>query len=228
MVEWAAWGVWVLGPGGAVGAGAAEADFHAHGFGHGGFGEEAGIGAGGVVGVGDLDMVGLVAGHHLVSGDAVGDGVHDRPLGGGGLPAAFRFFAGEFDDFGASEVHVELVIFDEDTGPDDFAGAGDAAEGAAAEREVHGGLAEAFGAFPSVDEVGGWGGATNEEDPDVVTGAAGAVVIAPTEVVQRIFDGLAEGVVDALGHEAVEAGAFVYFVEVGEGLVGVESAFAVA
>ena len=35
---------------------------------------------------------------------------------------------------------------------------------------------------------------------------------------QRVFDRLVEGAVDAIGHEAVEAGAFIDFVEVNDGL----------
>src|SRR4051812_49816402 len=104
-------------------------------------------------------MVGLVAGHHLVAADTVGDGVHDGPLGRGRVPAALGFLGGQFDDAGAAEVHAELAVVDEDAGPDDLARFADALERAAAEAEVHGGLALAAGAGPPVDEMGGWGAA---------------------------------------------------------------------
>jgi hypothetical protein len=65
-----------------------------------GFGEQGAVGFVGTVGVGDLDVVGLVAGHHLIAGDAVGDGVHDRPLRRGGVAsgAAVSSF-GQLDDW---------------------------------------------------------------------------------------------------------------------------------
>jgi predicted nucleotidyltransferase len=39
------------------------------------------------VGVGDLDVVAFVTGHHLVASHAVDNGVRDGPLASGGLPA---------------------------------------------------------------------------------------------------------------------------------------------
>src|SRR5438270_7976114 len=48
--------------------GAADGDVHAEGVGHGGLGEQGLVGFVGAVGVGDLDVVGLMAGHHLVAG----------------------------------------------------------------------------------------------------------------------------------------------------------------
>lgn len=55
------------GPGFAGFVGTAEGDLDAHGFGHGGFGEHGLVGAAGVFGVGAVDVVGLMACHHLVA-----------------------------------------------------------------------------------------------------------------------------------------------------------------
>ena len=63
--------------------------------GHGGLGQQGCVGLLGALGVGHLDVVGLVPGHELVAGDAVGHGVHDRPLRGGRLPAALGLLRGQ-------------------------------------------------------------------------------------------------------------------------------------
>src|SRR5947209_325723 len=132
-------------------------------------------------------MVGFMASHHLIARDAVRDGVHDRPLRGCRAPAALGFFKGEMDRFAAADVHVELIVLDEDAAPDDFAGFADAFEGAAAEAEVHGRLAFAGGAGPAALEMAGGSGAADFEDPDVFSGRAAAVDVAPAEVVERCF-----------------------------------------
>jgi hypothetical protein len=59
--------------------------------------------------------------------------------------------------------------------------------------------------------------AADLEHPHVFLRRARLVPIAPTQIVQRVLDGLLERFVDALGHQAVEAGALVHFVEVGQG-----------
>lgn len=107
---------------------AAEVDFEAE------FGEGGGLDAGGAVGlflirgVDDLNVIGLVAGHHLVAVHAIEDGVHDRPLNGGFVPASFGFLLRERDDFRGPDVNVELAPLDEDAAPDDVAGFADATE----------------------------------------------------------------------------------------------------
>lgn len=92
--------------------------------GAGGFGLEALVGALGVGGVGDLDVVGLVFGHELVAGDAVGHGVHDGPFLGGGFEAAAGFCFRKFEGGATTNVDVEFFILDINSGPDDFAGFG--------------------------------------------------------------------------------------------------------
>ncbi len=207
----------------AVGLRAADADGEAEFGGEGGFGVEGEVGFLRAVRVGDLDVVGFVAGHHLVSRDAVGHGVHDRPLHRRLFPAAFRFRERERDYFGAAEVHLEFPAFNEDAAPDDFTGFGDAAHGAATKAEIHRRLAERVGASVSADVVRGRGAARDQKHPYIFVGRAAGVGGAPTQIVERVFDGLAEGGVDAIGEEAVEAGAFVDLVEVGEWLAGADN-----
>ena len=50
-----------------------------------------------------------------------------------------------------------------------------------------------------------------------------AVDVAPAQVVQRVLDRLAHALVDAVGHQAVEAGALVDFVEVRQRLALVDN-----
>src|SRR5258708_2284624 len=71
--------------------------------------------------------------------------------------------------------------------------------------------------------MGGWGGAADEEDPDVVA----IKVSAPAEVVERIFGGEAELAPETIGDEAVETGAFVDFVEMEQGFAGEEDALSI-
>ena len=138
-----------------VGLRAAEADGKAELGGESGLGVEGEIGFAGGVGVHDLDMVRLVAGHHLVAGHAVSDRMHDRPLDGGLLPAAFGFGGGERDDLGSAQIHLEATVLDEDAAPDNLARLRDAADRAAAEPEVHRGLSQRVGALVSADLMGG-------------------------------------------------------------------------
>ena len=207
---------------------AAEIYFDAEGGGHRGFREQTFVGGLGVGGIDALDVIGLMLGHHLIARDAVGDGVHDGPLLGGGFPASVGFFAWKFDDFGAAQIHVQRTASHVDAGPDDFAGLGNAAHGGAAFREIHGRLTETFRAFPAVNEMRGRRAAADLEDPDVFLRRAGLIPIAPTQIVQRVLDGLLERFVDALRHQAVETRAFVYFVEMGERFAFEQNALAIA
>ena len=89
---------------------ATEIDSDSKCAGHRGFRQQTLIGALCVAGIDALDVIGFVLGHHLIAADAVGDGVHDGPLPGGRLPAAFGFFARQRDDFGAAQVHVQRAF----------------------------------------------------------------------------------------------------------------------
>src|SRR5579864_9540119 len=64
-----------------------------------------------------LDVVGLVARHHLIARDAIGDGVHNGPLRSGHPPAAFGLFRRKVAHHGAAEIGLETAIGDEYTAP---------------------------------------------------------------------------------------------------------------
>src|SRR5262249_12875574 len=76
--------------------------------------------------VNDLNMIGFMAGHHLVAGDAVEYGVHDRPLRRGFAPAALGFLQWQFDNFRDAEIAMKLSIHDEHSAPDNVAWFGNA------------------------------------------------------------------------------------------------------
>ena len=67
-------------------------------------------------------MIALVSGHHLITGDSVGDRVHDGPLGRRRIPPPLRFLRGQFDRFGSPQIHFQTIGFDKDPGPDDLPG----------------------------------------------------------------------------------------------------------
>ena len=128
----------------------------------------------------------------------------------------------------AAQVHVQRAARHVDARPDDFAGLGNAAQRAAAFREIHRRLAETFRACPAVDEMRRRRAAADLEHPDVILRRAGLIPIAPAQIVQRVFRRLLERLVNALGEQAVESGALVHFVEVRERLAVEEHALAVA
>ena len=163
-----------------------------------------------------------MASHHLVAGDAIGDGVHNGPLRGGGLPAAVGFALWKFYDATATNIHVQFVILNKDAAPDDFAGFAHAFAGAAAEWKIHAGLALGRGAFVAVDIVCRRRAARDEEDPYVVVNAIFPIVFTPAQVVQGVFGWLPQSSPDAVGEQAVEARAFIDFVEMRECFAFVE------
>ncbi len=209
------------------------------------FGEGGGFDAGGAVGlffvgaIDDLNVVGFVAGHHLVASDAFEHGVHDGPLRCGFLPAAIGFGFGQFHDFGDADVGLEFAIHDENAAPDDVAGFADAFERATAEAEVHRGLSLGRSTFPAADEVGRRCSAADEQHPDVFrrgrrkSSRSGTLTssatnkITPAEVVEGVFGGETELAPEFVGHEAVEAGAFIDFVEMRQCFTFKEHALAI-
>jgi hypothetical protein len=134
-------------------------------------------------GVDDLDVIGFVAGHHLVAANAIKHGVHDRPLRSGLAPAAFGFFLREADNFGDAEVAMQFAVHDEYAAPDDVTWFGNAFEGSATEAEIHWRLAFAARAFEATNEMGGRRCAGDEEDPDVIIHAVVSVMLTPPEIV---------------------------------------------
>ncbi len=117
-------------------------------------------------GVGDVDVIGAVAGHELVAGDAGEDGMDDGPLVGGLVPAAFGLLRRQRNRGAEAEVAVKGSVFDEDAAPDEAAGFADAFERAPTEGEVHGWLAGGGGARVAADEVIRGCGAGDLEEPD--------------------------------------------------------------
>ncbi len=134
-----------IGEGLAVFRVAADEDRDAHRVCHGGLGGDGPVGRLGVVGVHDLDVVGAVAGHHLVAADAERHRVHDRPLRCCAFEAAPGLGLGQRDRRTPPDVHVQPIVLDEDPRPDDLAGPGHAADRAPAEPEIHRRLAHARG-----------------------------------------------------------------------------------
>ncbi len=164
-----------------------------------------------------------MAGHHLVAADAGQDGVHDRPLGRGELPAVLGLGLRQLDDLAESGVVAKLATVDEDAAPDDPARLADTLDGAATETEVHRGLALARGPLEAADEVGRRCGTGDEEHPDIgverlgeILAAGAGVVAAPTQIMERILGSEAELAPELVGDESVEAGALVHLVEVGK------------
>ena len=95
---------------------------------------------------------------------------------------------------------------------------------AAAQAEIHGRLAFAGGAAIAADEVRGRHGAGNQEDPDVIVHAVAPVVLAPADIVQGVLRRKAQLAPQAIGHQAIQAGAFVHFVEVRHRFAGEQHA----
>lgn len=115
---------------------AAKVNLNAHAGKHGSFSGKRLVGAFRVWRISDLDMVGLVARHHLIARDAMKHSVHDGPLGRGHLPTSLGLLARQLHHGRAPQVGVQRPIFDEDAAPDDLAWLADAFERAAAEAEL--------------------------------------------------------------------------------------------
>ncbi len=74
----------------------------------------------------------------------------------------------------------------------------------------------------------GGDGAADQQHPDVVRHRARLVEIAPAQIVQRVLDRLAHGLVDAIGHQPVQPRTFVDLVEMRQRLAVVQHTAAVA
>src|SRR3954452_18705215 len=114
-----------------------------------------------------LNMIAFVLGHQRIARNAVEYGVHDRPFGSRCLPAALGFLAREFDGATSADIHVQFIVLDVDSRPNDFARLRYASKCAATVREIHGRLPKALSACPSVDEMSGGSGATDKKNPHV-------------------------------------------------------------
>jgi hypothetical protein len=191
-------------------------DLDAEGVEHGGFGVEGDVGAGGVWGICDVDMVGAVAAHELVAGDAVEDGMDDGPLVGGRTPAAFGFIRGKAHDGAETEVNLKCTGLYEHAAPDDLARLANAFERTSAEGEIHGRLALTMSAGVTSDEVVGGRGAGDLEEPDELVEGVSTVVLAPSNIVEGGRWIVAKSTPDKIGDESVDSGTFVDFIEVGK------------
>ena len=137
--------------------------------------------------------------------------------------------ARQLDDAGPAEVHVQSPVFDINARPDDLARLGDPLQRAAAQWEntSRGCRSLAAPVQPPMKCAGG-AEPLIKKHPHVVVDRAGAIPIAPAQIVQRVFDRLAHRLVNAIGHQPVEPGALVDFVEVRQRLAFVQHALAVA
>ena len=155
--------------------------------------------------------------------------MHDRPDRRGLVQAVLGFGFGQADGLGQADVHFQAADFDEDPAPDDVAGFADAGAGAAAEAEIHRRLTIAVRAGPFADEMFGRSAAADFEDPDVIvdfgilaidvfTGTG--VMATPAKIVQGVFRVESQLPPQFVGDQAVEAGAFVDFIEMRHGLAG--------
>ena len=96
--------------------------------------------------------------------------------------------------------------------------------GAAAQAEIHGRLAFAGGAAIAADQMRGRHGAGDQEHPDVIVHAVAPVMLAPAEIVQGVLRRKAQLAPQAVGHQAIQAGAFIHFVEVRHRFAGEQHA----
>src|SRR5580658_9469637 len=88
---------------------AAEVNLNSKSMEHGGLDSQGFVGGRRIGRVGDADVVGAVASHEGVARDAVKDGVYERPLIRGLMPAAFGLFLRQFDDGAAAEIGMEAA-----------------------------------------------------------------------------------------------------------------------
>ena len=195
------------------GARPADRDLKPQIIGQRGFCQHRGIGVGGAVGIGHLNMVGPMAGHHLIAADTVQHRVHDRPFAVGQMPAALGFLIRQGDHAGAADVHAQPPTLDKNARPDDFTGMGHAAQGAASFAKKHRRLAHAVRAHVATDIMRRRHRARNFQHPDKGIGAARGVKIAPAQIVKRGFHRLAQRPVHPVGEDAIKARAFIHLVE---------------
>ncbi len=105
-----------------------------------------------------MNVIGFMAGHHLISRNSIEYTVHNRPLRRGLTPTARSLFFGKFSGLTNTEVAMQPAVHDKDPAPNDVAGLGNTFDRAAAEPEVHRGLALAHGPLEAANQVGRWHG----------------------------------------------------------------------
>ena len=165
--------------------------------------------------VDDLDVVALVARHHLIARDALQHGVHDRPLRRGELPALVGFRLAAASRLRPGRCRTSACPSSTKTRLQTIQpGLLMPLSVPPPRRKYIGGWRSLRRAFVAADEMRRRRGAGDEEHPDVVIRALVLVVPAPAQIVQRVFRRKAEFAPELVGDEAIEAGAFVDFVEV--------------
>jgi hypothetical protein len=140
-------------------------------------------------------MVGLMFSHHLIATNAVRDRMHNGPLRCGGIQSTFGLFLWQVHHSTSANIHVECFILNVDAAPYDFAWLRYTVHRAATIGEIHGGLTVSVSTFPAIDEMLRWCSTTDQEDPYVIV----AVLVAPSKIMQCVFYGLLQQLVNAIG-----------------------------
>src|SRR6266567_3061068 len=87
--------------------------------------------------IGHVEVIRPVAGHELVTRDAVQPGVDDWPLRTDLRPPAICLFARKSESRGATNVRVQFPVFYEDAAPDQLPRFSDSLQRAATQSEIH-------------------------------------------------------------------------------------------
>ena len=141
--------------------------------------------------VGELAVTGLVAGHHLITRDAVGDCMGDPPLLGYRFESSPRLLLSQLYHRRPDDVHAELLLrlqfVDPDSALEDLFRLAHTRERRATQREVHRRLPVAIRPLPATAKVVWRHGSRDLEDPDALVGCPQLIPVAPADVVERIF-----------------------------------------
>src|SRR5690606_36424450 len=92
-----------------------------------------------------MDVVGLMAGHQLIATYPIQHGMHDGPLGRGGLPPPLGLRLGQAYRLSDPEVSVQPAVTDIDAAPDNRTGLTYSAQRTTTQPEIHGRLSPAAG-----------------------------------------------------------------------------------
>jgi len=87
--------------------------------------------------IGNLNMVGFVSRHHLVTADALEHSVHDRPLRGRESQALFGFMLWKGNDFPQAGIESQFSAGQVDPAPDYPTRFADPLAGSATQPEIH-------------------------------------------------------------------------------------------
>ena len=156
-MEWEVEASWrkLTDPSGAIRFLAAEVNHHAKMFCHRRLGEGGLICVSSRVGISHLDVVALVSRHHLIPANSVGDGMHNGPLRGCCFESSLRFRFRESHDTGAPDVHVEFVVGDKNSRPDNFSRLRNSLNCPSTVRKIHRWLTVTCRAAPAAKQMGG-------------------------------------------------------------------------